>query len=52
MLRFVSFGAAYLVGLAPTLIANAVNAGSALKTTYSSGDAVPPDFSSVSPANI
>ena len=52
MLCFVSFGAAYLVGLAPTLIANAVNAGSALKTTYSSDDAVPPDFSSVSPANI
>jgi hypothetical protein len=45
MLRFVSFGAAYLLGLAPTLIANAVNAGSVLATTYSSGDAVPPDFS-------
>jgi hypothetical protein len=43
--RFVSFGAAYLLGLAPTLIANAINAGSVLKTTYSSGDAVPPDFS-------
>lgn len=43
--RFVSFGAAYLLGLAPTLIANAVNAGSILATTYSSGDALPPDFS-------
>jgi len=38
------FGAAYLVGMAPTLWANAVNAGSPLSTTYSSGDAVPMDF--------
>lgn len=45
ILRFVSFGAAYLLGLAPTLIANAINAGSVLKTTYSSDDAVSPDFS-------
>ena len=44
-MRFVAFGAAYLLGLAPTLLANAINAGSALATTYSSGDAVPPDFS-------
>jgi len=44
-IRFVAFGAAFLVGLAPTLLANAINAGSALATTYSSGDAVPPDFS-------
>lgn len=44
-LRLVSFGAAYLVGLAPTLIANYINAGSVLATTYGSGDAVPPDFS-------
>jgi hypothetical protein len=43
--RFVVFGAAYLLGLAPTLLANAINAGSALATTYSSSDAVPPDFS-------
>jgi hypothetical protein len=43
--RFVSFGAAYLLGLAPTLIANAINAGSVLATTYSSGDTLPPDFS-------
>ena len=44
-IRFVAFGAAFLVGLAPTLLANAINAGSALATTYSPGDAVPPDFS-------
>jgi hypothetical protein len=45
VMRFVAFGAAYLLGLAPTLLANAINAGSALATTYGSGDAVPPDFS-------
>jgi hypothetical protein len=45
VMRLVAFGAAYLSGLAPTLLANAINAGSALATTYSSGDAVPPDFS-------
>jgi hypothetical protein len=40
-----SFGAAYLVGMAPTLWANAVNAGSPLSTTYGPGDAVPMDWS-------
>jgi hypothetical protein len=44
LLRFVAFGAAYLVGLVPTLVANAINAGSALSTTYGAGDVVPPDF--------
>jgi hypothetical protein len=43
--RFVWFGACYLLGLTPTLAANAINAGSVLATTYSSGDVVPPDFS-------
>lgn len=45
MLRLVSFGAAYLLGLMPTLIANAINAGSFLATTYSAVDATPPDLS-------
>ena len=45
ILRLVSFGAAYLVGLVPTLVSNAINAGSVLATTYSSVDAIPPDFS-------
>jgi hypothetical protein len=45
VMRLVAFGAAYLFGVAPTLLANAINAGSALATTYSSGDAVPPDLS-------
>ncbi|HMF69374.1 MAG TPA: hypothetical protein VK602_17400 [Phyllobacterium sp.] len=45
IVRLVSFGAAYLVGLVPTLVSNAINAGSVLATTYSSVDATPPDFS-------
>src|SRR5262249_44849979 len=39
------FGAAVLVGMAPTLIAQAVNAGSPLATTYGSADVVAPAFS-------
>ena len=45
ILRLVSFGAAYLLGLLPTLVANAINAGSFMATTYSTVDATPPDFS-------
>jgi hypothetical protein len=45
MLRLASFGAAYVLGLLPTLAANAINAGSVLATTYSAVDATPPDFS-------
>jgi hypothetical protein len=45
IVRLVSFGTAFLVGLVPTLVSNAVNAGSVLATTYSSVDATPPDFS-------
>lgn len=44
-MRFVAFVAAYVLGLAPTLIANAINAGSVFATTYSGADTVPPDFS-------
>jgi hypothetical protein len=40
-----SFGTAFLIGMAPTLIANAFNAGSPLATTYSGADAVSPDVS-------
>jgi hypothetical protein len=39
------FGVAYLVGIAPTLWANAVNAGSPFSTTYGPNDVVPMDFS-------
>jgi hypothetical protein len=44
-IRLVAFGVAYALGLAPTLIANAINAGSVFATTYGGADAVQPDFS-------
>jgi hypothetical protein len=40
------FGAAFLVGMAPTLLANAINAGSAFSTTYGDVDVKPPELSS------
>ena len=40
----VLFGAAFLAGMAPTLLANAINAGSPFATTYGAADTVPPDF--------
>ena len=39
-----AFGAGVLVGMTPTLIAQAINAGSALATTYGSADVVAPAF--------
>ena len=39
------FGAAFLVGMAPTLVANAINAGSPLRTTYGAVDVMPPELS-------
>ncbi len=44
-LRGFCFGLAYLLGMAPTLIANAINAGSPFATTYSSVDVVAPELS-------
>jgi hypothetical protein len=44
-LRGFCFGVAYLAGMAPTLIANAINAGSPFATTYSSVDVVAPELS-------
>jgi hypothetical protein len=41
----VCFGAAWLIGLWPTLLANAINAGSPFATTYGGQDVAPPDFS-------
>jgi hypothetical protein len=38
------FGVACLAGMAPTLIANAINAGSPFATTYGGVDAVPPEL--------
>jgi hypothetical protein len=45
VLQAVAFGAACILGMAPTLLANAINAGSPFATTYSSVDATPPEFS-------
>ena len=45
LLQGALFGAAFLAGVAPTLLANAINAGSPFKTTYGGGDVTPPDFS-------
>jgi len=45
VLQAAAFGAACILGMAPTLIANAINAGSPFATTYSSIDATPPAFS-------
>ncbi len=39
------FGIAWLIGMAPTLLANAINAGSPFATTYGGQDVAPPDFS-------
>jgi len=39
------FGVAWLIGMAPTLLANAINAGSPFATTYGGHDVAPPDFS-------
>ena len=39
------FAAASLAGMAPTLVANAINAGSPFSTTYGGADVTPPDFS-------
>lgn len=41
-LQGLAFGIACLVGMAPTLVANAINAGSPFATTYGGVDAVPP----------
>ncbi|KRR09415.1 hypothetical protein [Bradyrhizobium valentinum] len=45
-LQGLSFGTALLIGMAPTLIANAINAGSPFSTTYGSVDVVPPELNS------
>jgi hypothetical protein len=39
------FGVAWLFGMAPTLLANSINAGSPFATTYGGQDVAPPDFS-------
>jgi hypothetical protein len=43
-LEGLAFAIAFLVGLAPTLAANAINAGSPFATTYGSPDVLPPEL--------
>jgi hypothetical protein len=45
LLQGAAFALAFLVGMAPTLFANAINAGSPFATTYGGADVVPPEFS-------
>ena len=45
VLQGLLFGVAFLAGVAPTLLANAINAGSPFSTTYGGADVTPPDFS-------
>jgi 4-amino-4-deoxy-L-arabinose transferase-like glycosyltransferase len=40
------FGMAFLIGIAPTLLANAINAGSPFSTTYGGADVAPPELNS------
>jgi hypothetical protein len=40
-----AFGIALVIGLAPTLVANAINAGSPFATTYGGPDVAPPELS-------
>ncbi len=45
-LQGVAFGVALLFGMVPTLVANAINAGSPFSTTYSAVDVLPPELNS------
>lgn len=45
LLQGALFGAAVVIGVLPTLIANAINAGGPFATTYGGQDVSPPDFS-------
>jgi hypothetical protein len=44
-----SFGIAFLIGIAPTLIANAINAGIPFSATYGAVDAAPRELNPVVP---
>jgi 4-amino-4-deoxy-L-arabinose transferase-like glycosyltransferase len=46
LLQGFAFGMAFVVGVAPTLLANAINAGNPFSTTYGGGDVVPPELNS------
>jgi hypothetical protein len=44
-LQGILFGVAFVAGIVPTLLANAINAGSPFSTTYGGADVTPPGFS-------
>ena len=44
LLRALAFGIAFVAGVAPTLVANAINAGSPFSTTYGGVDVTPPEL--------
>jgi hypothetical protein len=46
LLQGIAFGVTFLIGMMPTLIANAINAGSPFATTYGAVDVVPPELKS------
>jgi 4-amino-4-deoxy-L-arabinose transferase-like glycosyltransferase len=46
LLQGAAFGVAFLIGIAPTLVANAVNAGSPFSTTYGGVDVAAPELNS------
>ena len=46
LLQGIAFGVAFLIGMMPTLIANAINAGSPFATTYGGVDVAPPELKS------
>src|SRR5260370_28486719 len=46
LLQGAVFGVAFLIGIAPTLMANAVNAGSPFSTTYGGVDVAAPELNS------
>lgn len=46
LLRAFAFGIAFVAGVAPTLVANAINAGSPFSTTYGGVDVTPPELNS------
>jgi hypothetical protein len=45
LLQGLLFGVSLLIGSLPTLLANAINAGSPFRTTYGAVDVMPPDLS-------
>jgi hypothetical protein len=46
LLQGISFGVAFLIGMMPTLVANAINAGSPFATTYGGVDVALPELKS------